>query len=113
MNEERIEVVMEVQDGAQAVVLRGSLDSGHVRQAHDDVRQAVDMNADITVDLAGVAAIDASGLQVLLVLQAELRRRGRALRLRGVPEIVSRALVRAGLERSFEVPGTAVEAARG
>jgi anti-anti-sigma factor len=89
------------------------MDIGSARRLLDVLRQVPDANADAVLDLAGVERIDASGLQILLALQAAMRRRGCSLRLLRAPEIARRALARAGLEGTLDVGETTPEAHRG
>lgn len=114
MNElEDGEVVVETVGGITRIAVRGGMDIANARRLLDVLRQVPDANVDTVVDLAGVERIDASGLQILVALQAAMRRRGHSLRLLRAPEIARRALARAGLEGTLDVGETTPEAHRG
>jgi anti-anti-sigma factor len=92
----------------QLLVLQGRLDV----VAAADVRLALEEavasgSGDLVLDLAGVEAVDATGLGVLVGAHRKAGRSGRTLVLRDVPPAAARLLRRTRLDRVLRQTRTA------
>ncbi len=91
-------------DGAAVVTLRGDLD---LASAPELLRQLQSLVArpvtSVTVDLAGLAFLDSSGLGTLCRAQQEAEGRGIAFALDRVPSHARRVLEITGLSRQFHL----------
>jgi len=83
------------------VCLRGQI----VRAERKPLREAVNFQTDVAVvvlDLAGVTAIDAGGLGLLLELREQAQSRGIEFRIKNVTKLVKRVLEITRLNSVFE-----------
>ena len=74
---------LDQEDGSTRLRLRGALRIETARQAKTDLLDALSAHRELECDLSDVAAIDAAGLQLLLMLKREAQRRDHQLRLIG------------------------------
>ncbi len=73
----------------------------------DDMKQELskmlDSYTQFKIDLAGIEEIDSAGVQLLLALRAELKRRKKEFRLTAVNDVVAKFLYRYGISELFTV----------
>ncbi len=84
------------------LVLRGELDLATVPLLQEHLDCAMRSGAAVVIDLAGLAFIDSSGLQVLLRADRQLRASDGQLVLLGGSRAVYRVFELAGMDRYFE-----------
>lgn len=96
------------------VCLTGSVDAATVRIFESDLMALADgLDANLALDLRNVAAMDSSGLGMLLALTKRARSHGGDVVLFGVPSSVQSVLRVTGMDRViriFEAEGQAVSA---
>lgn len=94
------EFVLSETDHARLLVLAGRLDVVAAADVRTALALAVDAGSgDLTVDLAAVEGIDATGLGVLVGAHRRAGRAGRRLVLRDVPPAVARVLLVTRLDK--------------
>lgn len=82
--------------------LVGEVDISNVSSLRDAVSPAVEAGGDVTLDLAGLAFMDSTGIQVLIEMSRGLGDRG-TLRLIGLGDLVRRTLERVRLQQLSNV----------
>jgi anti-sigma B factor antagonist len=91
-------------DGQARVRFVGELDMASVEQARAEMMEVLDETASaVTVDLGGLTFCDASGVRLLLQLDAESRARGRAMVLRNPTPFLHRVLGVAGVSELLTI----------
>jgi anti-anti-sigma factor len=103
--------VLRTDQAGQVLVLRGRLDA----RVTADVRLALaaavaEGTGELVLDVAGLEAVDAPGLGVLVGAHRRAGRVGRALVLRDVPPALARLLFLTRLDRMLRTTRTAVRA---
>ena len=66
-------------EGAPALRLEGELTIYHVAEARELLTEALDRQPVLSLNLAGLEALDSAGVQLLVWLKQEAHRRGRTL----------------------------------
>lgn len=66
-------------DGGPALRLDGELTINHVGEARDQVNAALDEQPSLHLNLSGLEELDTAGVQLLVWLKQEARRRGKPL----------------------------------
>lgn len=95
------------QEPGQVVVLRGRLDVVAAADVRLALAAAVDLgSAQLVLDLSGLAAVDATGLGVLVGAHRRAGRAGRTLVLRDPQPQVARLLLISRLDRVLTVSRT-------
>ena len=89
-------IVSENTETGKKLRISGEATTKNVRDIVASLQEALALNANVEIDLAGVSTIDARFLGVLLVVQKIVRSKGGAMRLTGVS---------AGLERIIRLNG--------
>lgn len=90
-------------DGSATVLcIAGAMTIYEAAQARDRLLAALPGGTAVVVDLSGVAEIDTAGIQLLVMLAREARRRGCALRFAPRSEAVNDAFERLDLSRYME-----------
>jgi anti-anti-sigma factor len=89
----------------KVIALAGDLDVASVRDVAAELSEAVgDTSRDVVVDLRHVTFMDSTGLGALVQAQKRMRRQGRDLTLRLVPEgPVARMLEVSGMDQAFRI----------
>jgi len=96
-----------------ALTLRGDLTVFDAEALHETALALLPSGADVVVTCQDLVHFDAAVLQVLLVLQRELRSRGRSLRLAGVSRAMGELLELAGVKDSLAAQAALESAKRG
>lgn len=79
-----------------------NLDVQHIEEARSRILAALAAGAPVTVDLSRIASIDTSGVQLLLALANEARKRGAELQLVGESAALTKALDVLGLRGTLD-----------
>ncbi len=82
------------------LALAGMADVRTARQLHRAAREVLDAAGDVTVDVTGVAHLDAAALQILIALRRALAEHGRGMCCIGVSDGVRTMVRHAGLEKA-------------
>ena len=91
-------------DGQARVRFIGELDMAAVEQAHDEATEVLDRTAGaLVVDLSGLTFCDASGIRLLLQLDAETKGRGRTMVLLHPTPFLSRVFDVVGISESLRI----------
>lgn len=97
--------------GTCAVVsVGGEVDLGTAGQLSDQAVAALEATADLVLDLGGVSFMDSTGLKVLLVVQRRVQLAGGHLALAAPTRSVLKVLTVTGLDQTFTIRDTVVEA---
>jgi anti-anti-sigma factor len=93
------------QAAPKVIALSGDLDIASVREVAAELSDAVgDTSRDLVVDLRHVTFIDSTGLGALVQAQQRMRRQGRGLTLRVLPDgPVASMLEVAGMDQAFTI----------
>ncbi|MHC4224160.1 MAG: STAS domain-containing protein [Planctomycetota bacterium] len=90
-------------DGRRWIRLTGELDQSEVLELKGDFDAAVQgAEADVVVDLGGVAYMGTLGVGLLVTTQQRLSKEGRALKLANVPVGIEQTFETMALETFFE-----------
>jgi anti-sigma B factor antagonist len=91
-------------DGHARVRFIGELDMAAVEQTHDEAIEVLDGTAGpVVIDLTGLTFCDASGIRLLLQLDAETKGRGRTMVLLHPTPFLSRVFDAAGISESLTI----------
>ena len=97
-------VTIDVTARPARLALTGAMTLPLAEELYFAAARIVDENADVEVDVPGVQHLGASAVQILLALGREVGRRGRAVRLVGASDALSRRLHVAGVASDLGIP---------
>lgn len=85
-------IFSERKEKGSRVCIKGEAIAKNVRDIVASFREALSLDGDVEIDLAGVSTIDARFLGVLLVLRKVLEFKGREMKLTGVTATLERII---------------------
>ncbi len=84
--------------GGTAVTVFGELDLATAEPVHRALKDAIDADGEVVIDLRACGFVDSSGIAVLAAAAVRLKDAGRKLVIRGVRERIRRTFEIAGLD---------------
>ena len=97
------QISVEDRDGVVWISLRGELDQQEILDLKAEFDQAVtDAETDVILDLSGVTFIGTLGIGLIVSTREKLGRRGRTMKLSGVPAAIERTFTIMSLTEIFE-----------
>lgn len=97
---------MNIKRTKNAIEVTGDIIFEHVSDGHESLKKeldSLDYKAPVRLDFSQVAEVDSSGLQLLLALNTEIRKRGGKLEVVAISDTLIDTIELASLKKQFNL----------